>query len=366
MGLRVRIRKKDPSVPDSYVYDILKHALGITEEEAKKCKTKEDYLLFIVSDPTTINKLKELADKYSHLITMEYSQEIPKRPYTLAFVALKSNWRLAVVWPATFVILSILQIIPWFGNLFGIVLHIFVFSFLVMLSKILLETDLEECSVKETFSKIAIGDVKKFIAVGTGFLLADGVYSTIVFAPIFMVFIFIARTFLKALAQEELSSLEFLIGGLVISIGRVSITSLATFFLFPFFLYRVWFFYAFPLVLARVLRGGELTFGRGFMTFLSFITPSFIKESFSREYRRAGSIYLFIGAVVYVSVYSAFTVSHGLKYYFLIPISISRDPVGVITKYWFVFVISSVAYIILYWLYIYTAFVAAFYVKSKN
>jgi len=87
VSFSVRIHKKDPSIPDSFVYNIIKYAIEITEEEAQKYKTEQGHFYFKVNDPITIHKLNELADKYSHLITIEFSEDTPKYPYTLAMVA---------------------------------------------------------------------------------------------------------------------------------------------------------------------------------------------------------------------------------------------------------------------------------------
>jgi len=312
MSLGVRIYKKDPNIPDSVVHNIIKYALEITEEEAQKYKTEQGYFYFKVNDPIAIHKLSEFADKYSNLITIEFSEDTPKNPYTLAMVAVRSNWGLAVVWSAIYLVLLLLSLLPVLGIFFGIVLQIFIFSFSVMVAKSLLEVDLEEKAIERVFSKMTIGSVKNFMGAGAGLWLGGLLVGLLI-----GIFFF----FISSLAEEDPRDFTTLL--LVVLIILLLV---------------MWLFYAYPLILARVIKVENPTFETGLMAFLSLLTPSFIKESFSNEYLGLGGVYLFVASAALIAMIVAFM--------FIITIPVTL--------------------LILYWLSIYAAFVAVFYVKNKN
>jgi len=192
-----------------------------------------------------------------------------------------------------------------------------------MVAKSLLDVDLEEKAIERVFSKMTMGGVQNFMGVGAGLWLGSLLVGLLIGILFFLLLSLVGGLgFISSLVKEDPT--DFTASLLVVLIILL--------------LFGMWFFYAYPLILARVIKVRNPTFETGLMAFLSLLTPSFIKESFSNEYLRLGGVYLFVASVALVAIIVAFV--------FIITI-----PVALLLAYWF---------------FIYVAFVAVFYLKNKN
>ena len=274
MLVRVTIRKRSEEIPEEFIYSVLMSTLRMGREDYERIKGKDGSVSVYVSDPEALLKLQEIGEKHSELIEITFEKDTVGGLFSASLEAVKANLGLALSWSAIFLLLALLSIIPILGFFLNIFLSVFIYSFIIYTGSELLKGD-----VKGTFRNLKLGEVfSKYISSGFGMWLATFLVSTA-----FIIFAFVLFAIFGSL------------GGIsdLIKYGAfregVALSALVVFLIL--FLIGLWVIYAYPMVIAKILEGGEPNFGNSFLAPFNLFKPSFIKETFSSGYLRIGGVW---------------------------------------------------------------------------
>ena len=274
MSVRVTIRRKNEEVPEDFVYSVLMSTLRMSREEYEKIRGEDGSVSVYVNDPKAILKLQEISERYSEFLDIIFEKGSAGGVFSSSIEAVKSNWGLAFSWSAVVFVLLLLSMVPILGFFASVLMNVFVYAFIIYASSRLLNGSVDRVfkslSLGEAFSKhmaSGFGMWLGFLVIGIGFLAVS----------LILVFAFGA------------------LGGIsdLVNYGRVREGALisVTIVLLLILIVGLWYIYALPLLVAKLLEKGEPNFERSFLAPFNIIKPSFVRETFSNWYLRVGGIW---------------------------------------------------------------------------
>ena len=274
MSVRITIRRRREEVPEDFIYSILFSTLGMSREEYKRIKKEDGSVSLYVRDPEALLKLQEIGEKHSELVEIIFEKESAGGLFSKSIEAVRANWGLAFSWSAVLFLLLLVSFVPIISLFTSVLINVFMYSFIICASYELLggsaEKIFEGLSLREIFSKHmanGFGMWLGFLVIGIGFLVVS----------LILIFAFGA------------------LGGIsdLVIYGKVREGALASILIVFFLLLTVglWYVYAQPLVVAKLIEKGEPNFERSFLAPFNLLKPSFIRETFSSWYLRIGGMW---------------------------------------------------------------------------
>ena len=278
MPVRVTIRRRSEEVPEEFIYSVLMNTLKMNREEYEKIKNEDGSASLYVKDPEAILKLQDIGEKHSKLIEVIFEEESIVKIFSSSIEAVKSNWGLALSWSAVMFILLLISLVPIIGFFVSVLTSAFIYAFTIYASSRLLKG-----STAKVFKNLSLSEVfSKHMANGFGMWLG--------FLLITIGFLVVSAALIFAFGM--LGSISDLIkyGH---TYGRVREGTLISILVALLILLTVllWYVYALPLLIAKLLEKGEPDFNKSFLAAFELLKPSFIKETFSNWYLRVGGIW---------------------------------------------------------------------------
>ncbi len=274
MSVRVTIRRRREEVPEEFVYSVLVSTLGMSREEYERIKNEDGSVSLYVKDPEALLKLQEIGEKHSELVEIVFERESAGGLFSVSIGAVRANWGLAFSWSAVVFLLLLISLVPIIGFFASVLLNVFMYSFIIYASSELLggsaERIFEGLSLREVFSKHmanGFGMWLGFLVIGIGFFVVS----------LILIFAFGA------------------LGGIsdIVNYGTVREGAFVSILIVFLLLLTVglWYVYALPLLIAKLVEKGDPNFERSFLTPFNLFKPSFIRETFSNWYLRIGGIW---------------------------------------------------------------------------
>ncbi len=275
MSVRVTVKRRSEDIPEDMVYSALMSSLRMSREEYDRIKREDGSVTLYVRDPEAVLKLQRIGEKYPNLISVEFEESGYGGLFSSSFVAVRSNWSLALSWCAIVLVLGLLSLIPILGFFAQVFLYVFTYAFVLHASHELAKKE----DVGTVFGNLSLGEtLSSYLGAGFGFWLASfllGVAVTLV-GTLLLFFLGawggISDTLMHGAVGEGFSLSLF-----------VAFSLLLILFL--------WFLYAFPLLVSKAIGEGGPTFESSFKVPFFVFKPSFIRESFSGEYLRVGGLW---------------------------------------------------------------------------
>ena len=274
MSVRVTIRRRREEVPEEFIYSILVNTLGMSREEYERIKNEDGSVSLYVKDPEALLKLQEIGEKHSELVEIVFERESAGSLFSKSIDAVRANWGLAFSWSALVFLLILLSLVPIVGFFASVIMNVFMYSFIIYASLELLGG-----SAEKIFEGLSLGEVfSKHMANGFGMWLG----FLVIGIGFFVVSIVLIFTFGALGSISDLMSYGDVREGAFVSVMIVLLLLLAV---------GMWYVYALPLLVAKLIEKGNPNFERSFLAPFNLFKPSFIKETFSSWYLRVGGVW---------------------------------------------------------------------------